>query len=112
MHSFGHNNEPSVSIPCREFLQLIKKYSAQWRWPMLKFYDQKSNYFSPRFCTVKCSMVTRFVGHGAHKGEEKMYTKFWWRNLKERYHLQDLGLDGSLLLKLNFKTLDGMAWTP
>jgi len=35
VHSFGHNNEPSVSMPCREFLQLLYNYFAQLRWPML-----------------------------------------------------------------------------
>lgn len=31
--------------------------------------------------------------------------------MKERCHLQDPGLDGSLFLKLHMKQLDRMAWT-
>jgi hypothetical protein len=29
-----------------------------------------------------------------------MRTVFWWRNIKERIHLDDLGLDGKTLLEL------------
>jgi len=28
---------------------------------------------------------------------------FWWENLTETHHLKDLGIDGSIILKLIFK---------
>jgi hypothetical protein len=28
-----------------------------------------------------------------------MYTRFLWRNLKERGHFEDLGVDGRIILK-------------
>jgi hypothetical protein len=32
-------------------------------------------------------------------GKEKVYTGFWWRDLKEDDHLKDPGVDGSIILK-------------
>jgi hypothetical protein len=38
-----------------------------------------------------------------------MHTGFWWGNLKERDHLEDLGLDRMIILKciLTFKCRNG-----
>jgi hypothetical protein len=36
-----------------------------------------------------------------------MLTKFWSGNLKGRVHLEDLGVDGSILLKWIVKKFDG-----
>jgi hypothetical protein len=33
-----------------------------------------------------------------------MYTGFWWGNLRERYHLGDLGVDGRKILRCISKT--------
>jgi hypothetical protein len=38
----------------------------------------------------------RRVGHAAHIGE--VYTGFCWGNLKERDHLEDPGVDESIIL--------------
>jgi len=29
-----------------------------------------------------------------------MYTEYWWGNVKDREHLEDLGVDGMAILKL------------
>jgi hypothetical protein len=31
--------------------------------------------------------------------EEKLHTQFGWRNIKERRHVEDLGVDGRIILK-------------
>jgi hypothetical protein len=36
---------------------------------------------------------------------------FWCGNLKEREYLEDLGIDGRIILERNFKKWDGEAWT-
>jgi hypothetical protein len=39
-------------------------------------------------------------------GREEAYTGFWWRNLKERDHFGDPGLDGRVLLRWIFRKCD------
>jgi hypothetical protein len=41
----------------------------------------------------------------------KLHKGFWWKNLSERDHLKDLGIDGRVMLKWAFKKLDGGART-
>jgi hypothetical protein len=39
-----------------------------------------------------------------------MHTGFWWGNLKESYHLEDLCVDLRTILKLILKKQDGRVW--
>jgi len=38
--------------------------------------------------------------HGWKIGE--VHTRFWWRDLKERDHLEDLDVDGRIILRWIF----------
>jgi hypothetical protein len=38
----------------------------------------------------------------------KMHTGFWWRNLKNRDHLEDLGIDGMTILTRILVQYDGI----
>jgi hypothetical protein len=33
---------------------------------------------------------------------------FWWGDLRVRDHLEDIGIDGRIILKWTFKKLDGL----
>jgi len=33
-------------------------------------------------------------------------TEFWWKNLREKTHLEDPGVDGRIIFKQIFKTWD------
>jgi hypothetical protein len=36
-------------------------------------------------------------------GDWRGHTEFWWGDLRETYHLEDIGIDESIILKLIFK---------
>ena len=41
----------------------------------------------------------------------EVLTRFRWGNLREREHVQDLGVDGRIILKLIFKKWNIGMWT-
>jgi hypothetical protein len=44
-------------------------------------------------------------------GRDEVYTVFWCENLLERYHLEDLGVGGMVVLKWDFKRYErGVDW--
>ena len=45
----------------------------------------------------------RWAGRVARMDRREMRTEFWWRNLKERDHLDDLDLDGRISIKTGLK---------
>jgi hypothetical protein len=49
----------------------------------------------------------RWVGHVARLGIEEVHTGLWRVNLKVTDHLEDLGIDGRIILKWIFKKYDG-----
>jgi hypothetical protein len=40
-------------------------------------------------------------------GRGEMYTGFWWGNMKKRDHLEELGINGRILLRWIFKKWEG-----
>jgi len=40
---------------------------------------------------------------GTNGGRGERHTGFWWGNLKERGHVEDLGVDGRIILQWIFK---------
>jgi len=53
----------------------------------------------------------RWAWHVAPTGRGKVYTGFWWGNLKERNHLEDSGAYGRIILIWIYrKWVRGMDW--
>jgi len=46
------------------------------------------------------------IAPSIHTCGGKVHTGIWWGNLRERDHLDDLGIDGSIILKWLFKMWD------
>jgi hypothetical protein len=46
-----------------------------------------------------------------HRGEKRGIPGFGGRNLRERDHLEDPGVDGRIILRCIFKKWDVWAWT-
>jgi hypothetical protein len=40
-------------------------------------------------------------------GTVEVYIGFWWGDLRERNHLEDLSVDGRIILKYTFKKREG-----
>jgi hypothetical protein len=62
-------------------------------------------YSTPNIVQVIKSKIVRWVGHVACMwggGRGDMHTGFSWGNLKVRDHLEDLGVDGRIILKWIF----------
>jgi len=49
----------------------------------------------------------RWEGHVAWMGSGEVHAGFWWGNLREREHLGDLGVSGSVILRWTFRKWDG-----
>ena len=83
--------------------------TGEWR----KLHNEELNdlYSSQNLSQVIKSRRLRWVGHVARMGSEEVYTGFCWGNLRERDHLKDPGVDGSITLKWILRTWDLRAWS-
>ena len=46
----------------------------------------------------------------AYERRVEVYAGFWWRNLRERDHLENPGVDGTIILRWIFRKWDGVDW--
>ena len=81
--------------------------TGEWRKLHNEFNDL---YCSPNIVRVIKSGRMRLAWHIARMGERRGVYRIWWGNLKESEHLEDLGVDGRVMLRWIFKKWDG-AWT-
>ena len=54
-------------------------------------------------------LIVAFRNFANASGE--VHTELWWGDLRERDQLEDLGVDGSRILKRIFKKWDGKPWS-
>jgi len=71
--------------------------AGEWR----KLHNEELNdlCYSPDIMRVIKSRRMRWTGHVARVGRGDVYTGLWWGNLRERDHLEDLGVEGSIILR-------------
>jgi len=53
----------------------------------------------------------KWLGYAACIRRRELHTEFWWRNLIERDHFEDLGIDRGIILNRGSKKLHGMWWS-
>jgi hypothetical protein len=83
--------------------------TAEWR----KLHNEELNdlYCSPNIVQVIKLRRIRWAGHVALMGVEKVYSRFWWGNLRERDHLVDSDVEGRTILRWIFRKWDMGVWT-
>jgi len=62
---------------------------------------------SPEIIRMVKSRRIRWTEFIARKGRGEVHTGFWWENLRDGDHLEDTGVDGSIILKWIFEKWDG-----
>ena len=78
-----------------------------WEWRKLHNLELYALHCSPNITGVIQSRRMRWAGHVAWKGSGDVHAGFWWGNLREREHLKDLGVSGSVILRWTFRKWDG-----
>ena len=73
-----------------------------------ELYDLHS---SPNIIRVIKWRIMGLAGHVARMGRGMAHTGFWWGDVRESENLEELGVDGRIILKWIFKKWDGIDWT-
>ena len=83
--------------------------TGEWR----KLHNEELNdlYSSPNNIRVIKPRRVKLAGHTARMVRGEVHTGFLWRNLGERDHLEDPGVDGRIILRWIFRKWDVAAWT-
>jgi len=71
-------------------------------WRRLRNEELHNLYSSPNIIWVTKSRKTRWTGHWLVWGRTGVETGFWCKNLIKRDNLQDVGVDGRIILKSIF----------
>ena len=53
----------------------------------------------------------RWAGHAARTGERRGAYSVWWGTMRERDHLEQLVVDGRIILRWVFRKWDVGVWT-
>jgi hypothetical protein len=75
--------------------------AGEWR----KLHNEELNdlNFPPNIVRVIESRRMRYVGYVVCMGRGVVHIRFWWGTLRERYHLEDRGMHGRIILRCIFR---------
>ena len=75
-----------------------KRYGVTGEWRRLHNEEHYVLYNSPNIVRVIGSRKIRWAGYVARMGERKGECRVLWGNLREGDHLEDIGVDGRIIL--------------
>jgi hypothetical protein len=91
----------------------VEEVTGQWR----KLHNEAlhDSYCSPNKIRVIKSRRMSWTGHVAYMGREEVPIGFWWGNLKKGGQMEDLHVDGKIILKMYLQDLGweictGLIW--
>jgi hypothetical protein len=90
-----------------------EEIKTDWRGlPNEELYDL---YSSPNIAPVMKLRRMEWEARVTYMGTGQAHSRFWWGNLWEKYHLEDLGIDVEILRQLQYTELvgrgGGVDWT-
>jgi hypothetical protein len=94
-----------------ECVGFTKRDEVTGEWRQLHNEQLNDLYFSPNIILGIKYRRMRWVRHENLRGRGELCTGFLWGNLRERDYLEDLGVDGKIILRWIFGKWDVGAWT-
>jgi hypothetical protein len=88
-----------------------KRDEVTGEWRRLHNEELHDVYSSPNVIRVIRSIRMKWAGHVACVGERRGAFRVLVGNLRKRIHLEDLGIDGKIIIKWILKKWGGEAWT-
>jgi len=88
-----------------------KRDEVTGEWRKLHNEELHDLYSLPNIVRVVKSRRIRWAGHVARMGRIEVCTGCWWGSLRERGHWEDQDVDGRIILKWIFRTLEGVVGT-
>jgi hypothetical protein len=76
-----------------------KRYEVTGEWRKLHNEELNDLYCSPNIVRVIKLGRMRWAGHVDCMGRGEANTRIWWKNLREREHRRDPGIDGRIILR-------------
>ena len=90
-------------------------------WPKMKagigewktLYTEELNdlYSSANIIRLMRARRMTWAWHVERTGRGEMHKRFWWGNMRAREHLENVGVDGTMILRWMLKKWVGRAWT-
>jgi len=80
-----------------------KRDKVTRKWRSLHNGELYDLYSSPNIIRVIKRRIIGLAGHVARMGREEVYKGCWLGDMRESGHLEELGGDGRMILKWNFK---------
>ena len=68
-------------------------------WRRLRTEELYALYSSANIIRAIKSRRIGWAGYVARMGDREVHTGFWWGDVMERDHLEDVGVDGRIILK-------------